>query len=60
MMRADDPDDRGDDEATRIVAGQQRLGDRPSDGAEDDERDDPHVNLLSRVCTRSNPCFPGG
>ena len=30
-QRSDDPDDRRDDESARVVAGQQRLGDRTSE-----------------------------
>ena len=41
-QRSDDPDDRGDDESARVVAGQKCLGDRPSECAENDERDDSH------------------
>ena len=50
-------DDGRDDEAARIVAGQQRLRDRPSDGAENDERDDSHVEPPGR-CDAFEPCSP--
>ena len=38
-----DADEGRDDEAPRIVAREDRLGDRPGQEPEDDERDDSHV-----------------
>jgi len=41
-QRSGDRDDRGDDEAARVVARKQCLCDRPREKSEDDERDDAH------------------
>ena len=41
---ADDPDDRGHDEPTRVVAREDCLCDRAADQAQNDKRNDPHVS----------------